>query len=133
MTRVSSTKDEIIYFLFNSSIMQSNICKKMSTSKRFFKILTPQAQLSLHKGQSVFERTLKCFEQSPMSEKRECKVQDQLSYGVNHFWKFFFGCVETLIITNFENFSCENFSYLRTVRGDEFIWKSFYHLSILSV
>ena len=27
MTRVSLTKDKIIYFLFNSSIMQSNICQ----------------------------------------------------------------------------------------------------------
>ena len=40
MTRVSLTKDEIIYFLFNSSIMQSNICKKnvhVQKIIRFFK------------------------------------------------------------------------------------------------
>ena len=29
----------------------------------------------------------------------------QLSYGVNHFWKFFFGRVETLTIINFEHFA----------------------------
>ena len=44
------------------------------------------------KRQSVFERALKYFEKS------------QLSYGVNYFWKFwkfFYGCVETLTLESY--------------------------------
>ena len=38
MTRVSLTKDKIIYFLFNSSIMQSNICQLFYVHVHIFDI-----------------------------------------------------------------------------------------------
>ena len=54
------------------------------------KVLTPQAQLSLQ--ETIGVRTdVKNFEQSPMSERRECKMQNFISFPIasiifENFW-----------------------------------------------
>ena len=59
-----------------------------------------------------------------MADQREAGMLDalfyQLSYDVNHFWKFrklFLGRVETLTITNYEHFSMGGVETLTIVPG----------------
>ena len=70
--------------------------------------LTPQAQLSFQETIG-FERMLKYARQSPVTDRRECKMNDLISFVViliisENFENFSFGRLDTLTITDFEHF-----------------------------